>query len=315
MPVSTYLQLVPRVQTGLSTFPAPLLVVDKLQETAREFARETLALREDFDIDLSEGVRNYRLASADGLVVHKVAAVFRRSLYDIVNGRDGEPLNPAQFALMREREIDDGLVVTTSQDGYADEGVYSLTGETLNDLPVFASAGGDNVLFCGFNAGGTGIVYYIASAEDYAAAQDGAIPHDAYELPPPYSAQVGTYNGKNGFIGTATVAANAAESAISLYNVPTADFDNGLRVRCAMVPEHYSTGLPARYMDSFSDALISGARAKLLLMKGRPWSDPEMGAFELRKHGRLATDAKWTQHDGEKIVMHRLGDRGNGAFF
>lgn len=146
MPVSTYLQLVPRVQTGLSTFPATLLVVDKLQETAREFARETLALREDFDIDLSEGVRNYRLASADGLVVHKVAAVFRRSLYDIVNGRDGEPLNPAQFALLREREIDDGLVVTTSQDGYADEGVYSLTGETLNDLPVFASA--EETTFC-----------------------------------------------------------------------------------------------------------------------------------------------------------------------
>jgi hypothetical protein len=65
---------------------------------------------------------------------------------------------------------------------------------------------------------------------------------------------------------------------IRLYPVPIADAVTGVTMRLSVAPSEGSTGLPDDLAIRFRDEIHVGAKARLMLYPGRPWTNPDLGA-------------------------------------
>lgn len=67
-------------------------------------------------------------------------------------------------------------------------------------------------------------------------------------------------------------------NVLRLYPVPTVAATTGVKVRAAVAPSHTSTGLPDDLADRFWDEMHAGAKARLMLYPGKPWTNTELAA-------------------------------------
>lgn len=65
---------------------------------------------------------------------------------------------------------------------------------------------------------------------------------------------------------------------IRLYPLPDADAVTGVTLRLSVAPSESSTGLPDDLAIRFRDEIHVGAKARLMLYPGRPWTNPDLGA-------------------------------------
>lgn len=62
-----------------------------------------------------------------------------------------------------------------------------------------------------------------------------------------------------------------------------ANEDTQIIVTIAVTPERNSDVVATQIVDRFWNEIASGIKARLMLMKDKPWSDPQLGAFHLKK--------------------------------
>jgi hypothetical protein len=65
--------------------------------------------------------------------------------------------------------------------------------------------------------------------------------------------------------------------SITLY--PTPGQNGTLVTRAVLAPKRTATTLPEFLMSRYMDALISGAKSRLLLMPGVGWSNPQLAVY------------------------------------
>lgn len=65
---------------------------------------------------------------------------------------------------------------------------------------------------------------------------------------------------------------------LRLFRIPMADAQQGLKLRLSVTPSETATGLPDDIALRFRDAMHVGAKARLMLYPGKPWSNPELAA-------------------------------------
>lgn len=65
---------------------------------------------------------------------------------------------------------------------------------------------------------------------------------------------------------------------VQLYPLPSVAAAQGVIFNVAVMPGETSTTLPDDVADRYRDQIIAGAKARLMLRPGKPWSNPNMGA-------------------------------------
>jgi hypothetical protein len=85
-----------------------------------------------------------------------------------------------------------------------------------------------------------------------------------------------------------------------LYPKPDKSYGRILYAYAALVPTTLAASLPDASYTHHVDALIWGTMSRLYFMKGRPWSDKELGMMYEKKYR-------------QEILLYRdLANRGNG---
>lgn len=65
---------------------------------------------------------------------------------------------------------------------------------------------------------------------------------------------------------------------VQLYPLPSVAAAQGIIFNVAVMPSDTATTLPDDVADRYRDQIIMGAKARLMLRMGKPWSNPQMGA-------------------------------------
>lgn len=81
-------------------------------------------------------------------------------------------------------------------------------------------------------------------------------------------------------------------NTLSLYPSPSENVTNGLRVDAAIMPSGDSTGVADWLSDHYADDIASGAKARLMAMSGKPWTDREGAAYYLKLFMTSKSNAK-----------------------
>ena len=64
---------------------------------------------------------------------------------------------------------------------------------------------------------------------------------------------------------------------VRLYPIPSSDSATGLVARVAVKPGESSSGIPDELAIKYRDAITAGAKGRLMLYVGKPWSNPDFG--------------------------------------
>lgn len=88
------------------------------------------------------------------------------------------------------------------------------------------------------------------------------------------------------------------ERNLLLVPTPSAALTAGLVLRVALKPTLASTGVETRIYEEYRDAIASGAKARLMLMKDKPYSDMKLGALEMGLFNAAVADAKFKAQKG-----------------
>lgn len=78
--------------------------------------------------------------------------------------------------------------------------------------------------------------------------------------------------------GAATKYLQLVPGTLRLFRIPASDADTGLTARIAVQPSSTAAGIPDDLGIRFREALVLGAKARLLLMPKKGWTDLELGA-------------------------------------
>ena len=62
--------------------------------------------------------------------------------------------------------------------------------------------------------------------------------------------------------------------------VPDTSIESGITMMLSVKPSRASAGFPDWIADQYHDALVAGAKARLMRQAGRPWSNPQQAMFE-----------------------------------
>lgn len=90
---------------------------------------------------------------------------------------------------------------------------------------------------------------------------------------------------------------NAARdwSAITVYPIPHGAQGAGLTFRAHYAPKVTSTTLPDFLAERFHEALMAGAKHRLMSQANVPWSNPQMGAYHSGVYDQAVADARIDQ--------------------
>ena len=70
------------------------------------------------------------------------------------------------------------------------------------------------------------------------------------------------------------------DEEVLLVPIPNSTLTDGLIVTLCLKPSRSSTGFPAWINERYQDAIVAGAKQRLLMMSGVQWSNPMAGAME-----------------------------------
>ena len=109
--------------------------------------------------------------------------------------------------------------------------------------------------------------------------------------------------------GTPTQYLQVAHGVIRLYPVPLVDAVDGLKLRLIVMPSDTSTGLPDDMAFRFRDAILVGAKSRLMLNVGKSWSNPELSIVYGRAFDSMVNTT--TAHAARAFVQARIPSRVN----
>jgi hypothetical protein len=96
---------------------------------------------------------------------------------------------------------------------------------------------------------------------------------------------------------------------IRLYPIPLVDAVTGLRLRLIVTPGETSTGLPDDLARRFRDEIHVGAKSRLMLYPGKPWTNIELAGVYGQAFNALVNQA--TAAAARAFVQARLPSRAN----
>lgn len=80
--------------------------------------------------------------------------------------------------------------------------------------------------------------------------------------------------------------------AIDIVRIPDLDVADGLVVESHVTPDPaVATGVEEWLAEAYTDEIAAGAKARLMMMRGRPWSDPALAAYHEQAFVRGIGDA------------------------
>lgn len=80
--------------------------------------------------------------------------------------------------------------------------------------------------------------------------------------------------------GTPTAVLMDSPEVVRLYPVPNADATTGLKLRVALQPSKTATGMPGDLARRYHEQILAGAKARLMLMPGKPWSNGDLATVQ-----------------------------------
>lgn len=95
-------------------------------------------------------------------------------------------------------------------------------------------------------------------------------------------------------VGTPTNYISADYISIRLYRIP--DVVGTLNAVVALAPSKTATGIEDFIYHLYSEQLAAGAKARLMLMPNKPFSDPVISREYRAQFAAAITDAKWRAH-------------------
>lgn len=90
-----------------------------------------------------------------------------------------------------------------------------------------------------------------------------------------------------------------------LNEVPEKDFR--LKVKVALKPSRTAADVDDRFYDVYADAVIDGAKARLMMQSGKPWANPALGAKYQADYEAAVTNAKIRMNksaSNKDLTMH-----------
>lgn len=109
--------------------------------------------------------------------------------------------------------------------------------------------------------------------------------------------------------GTPTNYLQIVPGVVRLYPAPLADAATGLKLRLIVTPSDTSTGLPDDLALRYTDEIHVGAKSRLMLYPGKPWTSAELGGFYGQTFGQLIDRA--TANAARAFIQARLPSRVN----
>lgn len=103
----------------------------------------------------------------------------------------------------------------------------------------------------------------------------------------PYHLSAGAYQG---MVGRYSFVPDLGK--VTIAPVPVADIESGLFLRTAYKPTLASTTVPDEAVTTWYDEILSGALARLMAMPKKPYSDPVVAAYHLRRFKRGIATAR-----------------------
>lgn len=89
------------------------------------------------------------------------------------------------------------------------------------------------------------------------------------------------------------------EDSVRVFPIPLQAAGAPLLMRVAVEPTDAATELPDTLMAPYGEAVIQGALARLMLQPRKPWSNPDLGAFNGTRFASAKTEARIkVLHDG-----------------
>ncbi len=110
-------------------------------------------------------------------------------------------------------------------------------------------------------------------------------------------------------VGTPTNFLQVVPGVIRLYPVPLVDAVTGLKLRLIVTPSDASTGLPDDMALKYRDEIHVGAKSRLMLYPGKPWTSPELAGVYGQAFNALVNQA--TASAARAFVQARLPSRVN----
>jgi len=94
---------------------------------------------------------------------------------------------------------------------------------------------------------------------------------------------------------------------VRLYPVPLVDATSGLKLRLIVRPSDTATGLPDDLALRFRDEIHVGAKSRLMLYPGKPWTNPDMAGVYSQAFNALVNQA--TAAAARAFVQARIPSR------
>ena len=98
--------------------------------------------------------------------------------------------------------------------------------------------------------------------------------------------------------GTPTAIVQMSPQVVRLYPIPVADAATGLRLRAALRPTESATGIPGDLARRYWEQILAGAKARLMLMPGKPWTNPDMAGVQAGAFDAGVSRAGWDAATG-----------------
>jgi hypothetical protein len=109
------------------------------------------------------------------------------------------------------------------------------------------------------------------------------------------------------FKGTPTKYLQVVPGVIRLYPVPLVDAVQGLKLRLVVQPSDTAAGLPDDMAARFRDEIHVGAKSRLMLYPGKPWSNPDLAVVYSQAFSAMANTA--TAAAARAFVQARIPSR------
>lgn len=281
MSIKAYSDLFDMIEPYVPGCPIPV-VLQNIQWAGREFCKRTERLTEDITLDTVADQRSYAIQSSfNGCNVKCVMNVRVLSETDVTKDYHGREIRPDYYEVIKSdgvSDLDSFKVACAGVPGA--EGTYSVFGtEIANERKVYSNIDNSYVLFCGFIADETGVIYYITSIAEYEVWQTtGRLPYNMFHIPAPNTGIEGSYFPQGQFSGDCTVSAAIGNIAATLKfrsaYAPNESITDGLIVSMTVEPSVKTEGLPEWFLNEYADAIIAGTFWRLYALPNQPWSSP-----------------------------------------
>lgn len=88
------------------------------------------------------------------------------------------------------------------------------------------------------------------------------------------------------------------------------ELDQGpIRIKVVLAPTNTANEMPDAIGEDYREGLIHGAVAKLVMMPGKDWSNPQMAAYHQSLYDEQKREAKFRRNNGNTEVNLRVSPR------